>query len=700
MPGAKPIPSSLKSSAPSEPLPRSAGWRGVASAWPLLAASGLLLGVTGYFVRQVLVRNDGQWEYPIDDAYGHLAVAKHLVQHGVWTYSAPNGFDSGISSLAWPLLLAASFLVTGVNVYATLALNLLSALGLLWYADRMLRRAGARSGLILGGLLATVAFTPLPLLVLIGMEHCFHALINLVFLDLACRFLAEEEGHQLPPPRWMLLAAALVLTLARYEGTFLVGVTMLLLACRREWKLALKVGAAAAAPIVTFGIFSLSQGWLFLPCSVLLKGTRPASLSLPDLLTYAQRGYVQMTENPHLLFLVLALAILLVARSARGAGFWSYPTLLPGLLLAGTVAHLQFAALGWFYRYEAYLVAAGCVVAGIVLVDMLPRRPLRTWRQPTAWPQLAAWALTLGLFGLPFWQRTVESGGTLVPGCRNIYEQQFQMARFLRRYYQGEGVAANDIGNIAFYADTRLCDLAGLVNQEVMHRLRARTYDQEAVRRLLARYHVQVVVVYDTWAGIYGGQLPEWGVPVGRWTIPDNRVCASQTVSFYAPQPELVPRLTKALRDFAPSLPADVVQDGGYRGTPPPHALGVYYPDFDSTGTYYWSSHYADFYLPPESGWSAPPPDSALAVSVRPRTAGQTLEIRVNGQVVQRKVFAASELDRWVPLLVRGPWKAGINVLSCVGQGRAVVPPGDNRPMLFAVREPRWTTVPPGAGTP
>ena len=652
----------------------------------------MLLGWTAYFVRQVLIRNSGHWEYPIDDAYGHLAVAKNLVRHGVWTYSAPNGFDSGISSLAWPLLLAASFLITGVNPYATLVLNLLSALGLLWYAGRMLRRAGASPGLAGAGLLAVVVFTPLPLLALVGMEHCFHALVSLIFLDLASRSLADEGPR---PARWALPAAACALTMARYEGMFLVGATVFLLACRRRWGTALTVGLAAAAPIVGFGLFSLTQGWPFLPCSVLLKGTRPASLSLPDLLTYAARGYVQMTDNPHMLFLVLALAASLVVRFARGAGFWSGPTLLLGLTLTATLAHLQLAALGWFYRYEAYLVAAGCVVIPLSLADALPRWPFREWRQPATWAALAAGALTLGLVSLPFWQRTVESGNTLVDGCRNIYEQQHQMARFLHRYYEGEGVAANDIGNIAFYADTRLCDTAGLVNQEVMRRIRAGTYDQTALRDLLARYDVQVVVVYDTWAGIYGGQLPEWGLPIGRWTIPGNRVCASETVSFYAPRPELAPRLVKALQDFAPELPADVTQDGIYRGTPPPHALGVYYPDFDGEGTYYWTSHYADFYLPPDSGWPAPPPDSALTVSVRPRTAGQTLEISVNGQSALRRTFSAEEVNQWTPLLVRGPWQPGVNVLSCVGQGKTVTPPGDNRPMLFAVREPHWTTAPP-----
>ncbi len=86
-------------------------------------------------------------------------------------------------------------------------------------------------------------------------------------------------------------------------------------------------------------------------------------------------------------------------------------------------------------------------------------------------------------------------------------------------------------------------------------------------------------------------------------------------------------------------------------------------------------------------------PTRLLAVSVRARTPGQSIEIAVNGQALRRQVIPA---DQWTPLVIRGPWKPGVNVLSCVGQGQTVVPPGDNRPMLFAVREPRWTSVPPG----
>lgn len=669
----------------------------VASSWPFVAALGLLFVLVAVFFGKVVALNGGQWVYPIDDTYGHMAVAKNLVRHGTWTYSAPNGFDSGDSSLLWPWLIAATYVFFGVNEYSTLVLNLLSAGALVVYTGVMLRRHTRSSWIILGVLSAVVILTPLPLLAMIGMEHCFHAFVCLVFLDLACRWLAQGfPPAPRPTMRWLLPTAAFLLTAVRYEGMFAVGVACLLLLCRREWSLAAIVGCAAAAPVVVFGLFSLSRGWAFLPCSVLLKGNLPTSLEPTALVAFAWRGYDQMLANPHMLFLVVAITVLLLVRFARHATVWSYPTLLLMTVLIVTLVHLQFASLGWFYRYEGYLMAAGIVAVSLALVDCFPTPGNVYWRRPSAWPHLATLLLAGLWFVAPAWQRARESLGLVAQACHNIYEQQFQMAKFVRRYYQGAGVAANDIGCIAYYADVRLCDLAGLVNMDVMRAKRAGTYDQQTVRRLLAKYDVQVVVVYDYWAGEYGGQLPEWGVPIGQWTIPGNIVCAYEKISFYAPRPELASTLTKHLREFASSLPADVTQEGVYRGTRPPHVLGVYYPASDDAGIFHWTSRVANFYLYPENGWPEPPAGSALAVSVKPLTPGQTLDVLVNGERVRQKTFTPAEAGQtWVPLTIQAPWKEGLNVLSFEGHGQTVMPPGDNRRILFGVREPRWTLLPP-----
>lgn len=672
---------------------------------PAGVASGVLLALVAWFVRRALVLNDGQWVYPIDDAYGHLAVAKHLVRDGLWSYSAANGFDSGISSLVWPLLLAGTFLVAGVNEYSTLVLNVLAAVASLFYAGRILQRFTRSGALVLGFLLAVIVAAPLPVLVLVGMEHCFHTLICLVFLDLACQRLARGEdgaaaAFRPGTVRWLLPGAAALLTASRYEGLFLVGVAGLLLLCRREWAFATVVGAAAAAPVVGFGLFSLSRGWPFLPCSVLLKGNAPTSLEPAALLAFLGRGHAQLLANWHVLFLVTALTVLLLVEFARRAGPaatagatpWDYRTLFLGMTLATTGLHLQFAGLGWFYRYEAYLMVAGTVAVGVALAGRMPGPPGNVaWGRPAAWPCGAALVLAGLLFGGPAWRRARESLGSVAQASHNIYEQQFQMARFLRQHFQGRGVAANDVGCISYFADVRLFDTAGLVNLDVMRAKRAGRYDQDLVRRLLARYDVQVIVVYDYWAGEYGGQLPEWGVPIGRWTIPQNYVCAYDTVSFYAPRPELAPALTAALREFAPALPASVGQSGVYRGTRPPPVLGTHYPAFDEAGTFHWTSRAANFFLFPADERPRLPAGSTVELAVKPLSADQTLEVRVNGTPVQQRRFSAAERQTWVPLTIRAEWVPdGMNTLTLEGQGTTVIPPGDNRPILFGVREPRW----------
>lgn len=337
-------------------------------------------------------------------------------------------------------------------------------------------------------------------------------------------------------------------------------------------------------------------------------------------------------------------------------------------------------------------MAVGTVAIGVVLAGYLTALvgDGDRWRRPAAWPRGAVLLLAGLLFGAPVWQRAGESLGTVVQASHNIYEQQFQMARFLRRFYQGRGVAANDVGAISYYADVHLLDLAGLVNLDVMRAKRANRYDQDVVRRLLAQYEVEVIVVYDYWAGEYGGQLPEWGVPVGQWTIPQNYVCAYDTVSFYAPRPELAPALTTALREFASELPADITQRGAYRGTPPPHVLGTYYPAFDEAGTFHWASRAATFYLAPEDDRPRPAAGSTLELSVRPLSADQTLDVLVNGNLVQQRRFTAAERQTWVPLTVQTPWVDGLNTLTLVGHGQTVVLPNDNRSILFGVRDPRW----------
>jgi hypothetical protein len=142
----------------------------------------------------------------------------------------------------------------------------------------------------------------------------------------------------------------------------------------------------------------------------------------------------------------------------------------------------------------------------------------------------------------------------------NIFEQQYQMASFLRQFYQGQVVAANDIGAINYLADIRLVDLAGLGTRESAAFKLKRTYGSRQVATVAEQYRTQIALVYDSWF-----QIPAEWTKVGEWQIRDNVVCGDDTVSFYAVDAAAIPGLTENLQTFASHLPADVIQRGDYR---------------------------------------------------------------------------------------------------------------------------------------
>jgi len=152
----------------------------------------VLAGAAFLLLRAALVHTGGRLVYALDDAYIHMAVARSLARDGVWGVT-PYAFTSSTSSLAWPLLLALADLAVGVREATPLVLNLVFAAVCIILADRLLR--GAPLGLRAVALIAFVFFTPLPTLVLSGMEHTLHIAAVFWLLD---RVAAADEAPPWP----------------------------------------------------------------------------------------------------------------------------------------------------------------------------------------------------------------------------------------------------------------------------------------------------------------------------------------------------------------------------------------------------------------------------------------------------------------------------------------------------------------------
>lgn len=67
------------------------------------------------------------------------------------------------------------------------------------------------------------------------------------------------------------------------------------------------------------------------------------------------------------------------------------------------------------------------------------------------------------------------------------------------RFYDGEVVAANDIGAIDYLARPRIVDLCGLASNDLPRQRLAGTYTTEVIRELAREHSVRVVVVYADW---------------------------------------------------------------------------------------------------------------------------------------------------------------------------------------------------------
>jgi hypothetical protein len=436
-------------------------------------------------------------------------------------------------------------------------LNLLFGVLAILLFHRLLLTEGlgvaARSALLAAFLFAT----PLPAMAFTGQEHTLHILLTLAFLFSILRGLDDPPVPPGVREAVGLGLAASALVACRYEGAFMAFAAGLLFALRRDWRRLVVTGGAAALPIAVYGAVSLAEGWAFLPNSLLLKGMHlDFSTAAGALRALGGTAFRQLSQNGHLLAAFLTGLLFLMLAPARPGGRGRDRAVV-ALFLLTVLLHLQFARAGWFYRYEAWLVALALAVFGVAAAG-------RRWVPSDDGPLRRAAAVLLALIALaPFSFRAVHSIVQVPGAARNIREQQVQVAGFLRQHFAGTSVAVNDIGAIAYYADVRVLDLWGLATMEAARHKLDRTYTTAVIDGLAYSREVEIAVVYDGWFDAYGGFPPAWE-RVGQWTIGDNIVCGRDTVAFYAAVPGARDRLLQALRAYAPLLPQSVRQAGPY----------------------------------------------------------------------------------------------------------------------------------------
>jgi Ca2+/Na+ antiporter len=486
-----------------------------------------------------------------------MTVAKSVAAYGNWGIAAGE-FESASSSLLYTLLLAGSFAVFSAHIHILIPflINALAAVILLVVVRERLGKEGVKPFGQLVILLAIIFFTPLPILVIAGMEHTLQCLFFFLFVFPFSDWLAEANDPRKRNKRFpvkLLLISTLICAI-RYEGVFLIAIACLLLMYRRRIWTSLLLGISGLLPIVLFGIYSIAKGSYFFPNSVLLKsdGARLSSGGLAKFIfvTVGQKLTISLvgisTVAAQYLLIILPLTFLLFAKPLKRAIRHSYVLI---ILFGCTFLQLILAATGWFYRYEAYLILCAVYILLVLLYQ---------YRDDLAGPiqqyPMAMGFLLFALF-LPICLRTAAAFHKASRACTNIYDQQYQMAKFLHTYYDSEVVAANDIGAISYYKKATNFDLWGLANIKVARSKKGNYCTPAFLDSLSRSENAGIAVVFDSWFS--DSLLRRWS-KVATWTIPDNVICGDSIVSFYAIDKRKTEKLRLDLRQYQPSLPAGI----------------------------------------------------------------------------------------------------------------------------------------------
>ena len=159
------------------------------------------------------------------------------------------------------------------------------------------------------------------------------------------------------------------------------------------------------------------------------------------------------------MFVVVAAAVMVGWRQRRR---YVFPAI---VFLVATTLHVVLAQMGWWERYQAYLVALGVVTLLAIADEVVP-----TSRRPPARSLLVP---AIALLALVLCSLRVSLTVDVPKAALDTYQQRYQAARFLAEYYDGEPVATSELGYASLEHRGPLTDIFGLGDYAVLQARRS-----------------------------------------------------------------------------------------------------------------------------------------------------------------------------------------------------------------------------------
>lgn len=501
-----------------------------------------VLGAAAAFYGPALARTGGVWPAPLDDVYIHFGFARAAALGHPFSWIPGNGYSSGGTSLAYPLVLAPGYLLGFRGAWLGLFAALLACAALLDLCRSLRRLLEPRAGPGAASSRWVAWVAPLFVVAVPLLDWSWFSGMEVALLGAVMgRALVAVRRAELAPPaqrpaeqlRAGLLAALLVAT--RPEAVALAAPLAVAVA-----HAAGSLGAAA----------SLARASL--PTALLLGAQAAANRALTGEWSAAGAVRKLILSNPYpaplekAVEVIKNLAALRVQALESALGGPSYAYVLPLLgaiaaldrrarrlavpLLIGAYGSLLLVALNATARYQNLRYAAPALamllVAAALGTEALARRG-RLAAGVAAALALAALAAPSAWFG-----RQIDH---FARSSANIAGQQVEVARRLAaRAPRPRRVLLGDAGAIPYLSGIPAIDGLGLGGYRGMPFARASVHGVPAVVELIERLDAaerpDVFALYPSW---WGGLADVFGRRVDAVKIEDNVMCAADEKVIY-----------------------------------------------------------------------------------------------------------------------------------------------------------------------
>lgn len=501
------------------------------------------LGVVILVFWVTLWMNDGRMVFTIDDPYIHLALAENIMNghYGINLdeFSAPS------SSILWPFIIAPMTLLTSPEL-AIIFINLiffLSTLFLTWkliLPDQkiffQLKSTRLVFWIVFGITLSIcVLGANLVQLIFLGMEHSLQVFVCVLILY---GLVNEQQNKKVRLWFWIALAIA---PLVRYECLSLSFPVLVYLFLRGYRLKSIMVFLITMIAMVAFSYFLHLNGHKLLPSSIMAKsGLEASSVSLIGAVQFFYHGMKAMVNSPAG---IVSVAFIFMALDKKRRDESRY------LAVIGFFAIFLFSIFGGtilFSRRGVYTLISIFLLIFYLNKDFLYSF-LFAGEKIKRRLMIACASIILLLGGFSGFHFGLQGIAAVPLGSNNIYEQQYNMNRFVTEFYK-KPVAVNDLGWVAYQNDHYVLDLWGLGSIESLEiRKNPHIVDQNWMDFLVKKKKVPLAMIYTGWFE----KIPQNWVLVAELHLTKYKVSPSRkNVDFYATDCSAIDDIYASLEEF------------------------------------------------------------------------------------------------------------------------------------------------------